>query len=648
MKIISKNKKHRKKINKKHLLLRFTMYTFITTFIISLGLFVALFFYSKNLNYQMPEVIQIEIYDNDNNLIEKINSTSNRSYVQIEDISPYIIKAILAIEDKDYYNHQGINFKRIIGALIADIKNQELSQGGSTITQQYVKNTFLTSEKTLKRKIDEALIAINLENKYSKEEILEGYLNTIYFDHGLNGINDACLFYFNKSPKDITLNEACVLAAIPKSPANYSPLKNKENNNIRRRLILSELLKDKQITADEYNENINHEVEIYGKLEASEIKNSPYYLDYVVKLLDDMNINASQGIKVYTSIDTHLNNIIQNSINKYIDKDSNLELAIVAMDTKGNVLASVGGKDYLKSTFNRTQTLRQPGSTIKTFLYYAALENGFNVSNTFFSGPTNFYTTNGNYSPHNYGEIYPNQDVSMAYAIATSDNIYAMKTHLYLGTSVLYNTLLDFGFNKKIKNNESLALGTSEVSLSELTLGYAKIASLGKDIDQTYITKITNLNDEVLYKKKYQDIEKFNSNTCYLLSEALTNVFDNQVKINITPTCASIKSMLSGTYAAKSGSTDYDGWIVGYNNNIVLGIWTGYDDNTKVDNKETKYIKYIWANIMKEYNDKNYWYDTPNNIIGLKLNPITGTISSEDKYQKYLYFDIDNLPEFLN
>ena len=317
MKIISKNKKHRKKINKKHLLLRFTMYTFITTFIISLGLFVALFFYSKNLNYQMPEVIQIEIYDNDNNLIEKINSTSNRSYVQIEDISPYIIKAILAIEDKDYYNHQGINFKRIIGALIADIKNQELSQGGSTITQQYVKNTFLTSEKTLKRKIDEALIAINLENKYSKEEILEGYLNTIYFDHGLNGINDACLFYFNKSPKDITLNEACVLAAIPKSPANYSPLKNKENNNIRRRLILSELLKDKQITADEYNENIDHEVEIYGKLEASEIKNSPYYLDYVVKLLDDMNINASQGIKVYTSIDTNLNNIIQNSINKY-------------------------------------------------------------------------------------------------------------------------------------------------------------------------------------------------------------------------------------------------------------------------------------------------------------------------------------------
>lgn len=624
------------------------MYLFIFFILISISLFGLLFFYSKNLNYQMPEVVQIEIYDNNNNLIETINNTSNRSYVQYQDISPNIINAFLSIEDKEYFNHQGVNFKRIIGALIADIKNKELSQGGSTITQQYVKNTFLTSEKTFKRKIDEAIIAINIENKYTKEEILEGYLNTIYFDHGLNGINDACLFYFNKKPNEITLNEACVLASIPKSPSNYSPIKNTDANNERRKLVLNELLKDNKISIDEYNQNIDKIPSIYGKLEAKEIKNSPYYLDYVIKLLEDYNINTKKGVKVYTSIDNNLNNIIETSIKKYIDYDSEIEIAIVAMDTSGNVLASIGGKDYFSSTFNRTQTLRQPGSTIKSFLYYAALNNGFNVANTFYSGPTNFYTKNGKYSPQNYASIYPNQDVSMIYGIATSDNIYAMKTHLYLGTDVLYNTLLDFGFNNKIKNNESLALGTSEVTLSELTLGYAKIASQGKDLKPTYITKITNLDNDILYQQNYNFNQKYNSNTCYLLSEALTNVFDNQIKVNISPTCASISSLLSGKFAAKSGSTDYDGWIVGYNNNLILGIWTGYDNNRKVDNMETKYIKYIWANIMKEYNKKEYWYQTPNNIIGIKLNPITGTISSEDKYQKYLYFDVNNLPEFLN
>lgn len=647
-KMRKKEKKENFGKNKKNLLLRITMYTFIVTILLSLSLFISLFIYSKNLNFQMPEVVKIEVYDNDNNLIETINNTSNRSYVILEDVSPNIIKAFLSIEDKEYYNHQGVNFKRIIGALIADIKNKDMRQGGSTITQQYVKNTFLTSEKTLKRKIDEALIAINLENNYTKDEILEGYLNTIYFDHGLNGINDACLYYFNKHPKDITLNEACVLAAIPKSPINYSPIKNYDNNNSRRKLILTELLKDNSITIDEYNENIDQEVELYGKLDSSEIKNSPYYLDYVMKLLNEMKISSSKGIKVYTSIDNNLNRIIQESINKYLPKNSNLELAIVAMDTKGNVLASIGGKDYLTSTYNRTMTLRQPGSTIKTFLYYAALENGFNISHTFYSAPTDFYTKNGKYSPHNYGEVYPYQDVSMAYAIATSDNIYAMKTHLYLGTHTLYNTLLDFGFNKKIKNNESLALGTSEVSLTELTLGYAKIASMGKDLESTYIKKITTMDGEILYKRKYEYEERFNPKTCYLLSEALTNVFDNRVRVNITPTCASISSMLKGTYAAKSGSTDYDGWIVGYNNNIILGIWTGYDDNTIVNNKDTKYIKYIWANIMKEYNKRNYWFKTPSNIIGIKMNPVTGKITTDNEYQKYLYFDINNLPDFLN
>lgn len=633
-------------------LLKITKYTFIIFILGFTILFVALFIYSKKLNYELPKVIDIEIYDNNDNLLFKKNNTSNKNYVYFNDISPSIIEAFLSIEDKDYYSHQGVNFKRILGALLSDIKSGTLSQGGSTITQQYVKNVFLSSEKTFKRKIEEALIAINIESKYTKDEILEGYLNTIYFDHGIYGIYDACLFYFNKLPSEITVNEAAMLAGIPKSPSNYSPIKNPENNDKRRKLILSEMLNDGKITSEEYSNLLNEVPTIYGKLDRVKISNAPYYIDTI---LNDFNnsfefkkIDRSGGIRIYTNIDSNLNKIIENAINKY-KQNSEIEIAIMAIDTKGKVLASVGGCDYLQSTYNRTKSLRQPGSTIKTFLYYAALENGFNVSSTFYSAPTVFYYNGEEYSPSNYNNIYPYQDVSMAYAIATSDNMYAMKTHLFLGPDKLYSTLKSFGFTSNISKNPSLALGTSEVSLEELTLGYAKIGSLGKDITSTYIDKITDLNNNILYKSSYNDTQKFNSTTCFLLSEALTNVFDGNVRINISPTCSQINQMLTQKYAAKSGSTDYDGLIVGYNNNITLGIWTGYDDNRVLEKSEAKYIKYIWAYIMENYNKnkKNTWFKTPSNVISIRLNPINGNIGMYNEYQKYLYYEIDNLPEFL-
>lgn len=625
-----------------------TKYLFITFIVFFTVLLIGLTIYSKNLDYYMPEIVNIEIYDKDKNLIDKINNASSTSYVRIDDISKNIIDAFISIEDKEFYNHQGINFKRIIGAMLKNIKTGSIAEGGSTITQQYVKNTFLDSSKTFKRKLEEALISINLESKYSKEEILEGYLNTIYFDHGITGIYDACQFYFNKYPYEITLNEACVLAAIPKSPSNYSPIKNPENNNNRRKLILSELYKDSFIDEDTYNLLIEEIPEIYGKLEKVEIENSPYYLDIIIKELKNLNIDLNKEIKVYTTLDSNLNKIIANAIDKYYVSDDGIELGIVAMDTNGNVLANVGGVNYVNSTYNRTFSLRQPGSTIKTFLYYTALKNGFNVSSKFTSEPTTFYYNNKEYTPSNYKDIYPNQEVSMIYAIACSDNIYAMKTHLYLGTSKLYNTLLDFGFNKNIKNNPSLALGTSEVTLNELTTGYAKIASLGKDISQTYITKVTDFNGTVIYQCTYNNNNKYDEKTCYLLSEALTNVFDQNIKVNISPTCSSINQFLTSKYACKSGSTDYDGLIVGYNKNIVLGIWSGYDDNRKIKNTETKYIKYIWAYIMENYNKNknNSWYEPIEDTIAIRLNPINGELALFDEYQKYLYFDINNLPDY--
>ena len=632
------------------ILLKIIKYVFIVFIILFLITFSGIYIYSKKINYYIPNRVEIQIYDNNDELITTLNNYNNKNYVTLSNINKNIINAFISIEDKDFYKHNGISIKRTIGALIEDIKQKNFSQGGSTITQQYVKNIFLTSEKTLKRKIDEAFISVNIERNYSKDEILEGYLNTIYFDHGLYGIEDASLFYFNKHASEISLSEACVLASIPKSPSRYSPIRNFENNKKRKELILKEMYNDKYITSTEYTKALNEEIIIYGELDKSKLSNAPYYIDCIINEVKNLNLNNNQSIKVYTNYDSNLNKIITNSIKKYFPNDNELQIAIFALDSNGGILNCIGGKNYLESTFNRaTSSLRQPGSTVKPFLYYAALESGFNVANTFYSTKTDFKIDGKIYSPSNYNDKYAEQDISMVYALAVSDNIYALKTHLFLGTNVLYDTLKDFGITSQLNNNPSLALGTSEVYLDELTTAYCKLSSLGKDITPSYINKITTFDDTIIYKNSTTSKQTFNKETCFILSEALTNIFDPNLRINISPTGSSVSTKLSSKYAAKSGSTDYDNWIIGYNNNITLGIWTGYDDNRKINNNTTRYIKYIWADVMEEYNKSfnKKWYDIPETCIGIKLNPINGNIPSQNTYSKYLYFKKDNIPYYL-
>ncbi len=632
------------------LFLKITKYFFIFVVILMLVLFLGIYYISRRLDYTMPKIINIEVYDTNNNLIQKINNVNKTNYVSIDEINDNIINAFLSIEDKEYYEHKGINVKRIIGALVNDIKNNDFSQGGSTITQQYVKNVYLENEKTITRKINEALISINLELKYSKDEILEGYLNSIYFDHGIYGIEDAAQFYFNKPASEITLNEAAVLASIPKSPTYYSPIKNKENNLKRKNLVLSEMLEDEKISEQEYNNAIEEYPELYGEHDATKMENAPYYFDSVIKELNSLDIMTTSDLKIYTNLDSNLNAIIQKSINKYYPNNSNLQLAIVAIDEKGNIISEIGGVDYSTSTFNRaTSALRQPGSTIKPLLYYAALNNGFNVANTFNSTKTTFNIDGIFYTPSNYNDIYAEQDISMAYALAVSDNIYAVKTHLFLGTNVLYDTIKDFGITSKIDNTASLALGTSEVYLKEITSTYSKIATMGLDIKSSYIKEITNKDGKILYKKDSDYKQKYDSDTCFILAETMSGIFDYNMRLNISPTGSSVSSKLSKKYAAKTGSTDYDNWMIGFNNKITLGIWVGYDDNSLIDNKDTRFMKYIWADIMEEYNKdlSNTWYIVPDNVIGIKLNPINGNIAINDEYSKYLYFKSNNLPNYI-
>lgn len=631
-------------------LLKITKYLFLTTLLAMLivaGIFI---YYTSRLDYTIPKIINVKVYDRNGEEYFTLNNNSKQNYVRLEQIDQDIIDAFISIEDKKFFSHKGIDLLRIGGSLLANIRKQEITQGASTITMQYARNLYLSNSQNMRRKIEEAMIAINLEAKYSKEQILEGYLNTIYFDHGIHGIEDACLFYFNKHASEVSLAEAACLASIPKGPIYYSPINNPENNKKRRYLIIDEMLEDGKITEKEAMAAKSEELNLHGRLERIDDSNAPYFQDLILKELQDLRIiERYNNIKVYTTLDLKLNQLALAAIRKYYPQGSELELAIFAMNPQtGEVLTSIGGVDYQNSAFNRsTMALRQPGSAIKPFLYYAALDFGFTPATTFESSKTNFYVNGNIYAPTNFQDIYANRDVSMAYAIAVSDNIYAIKTHLFLGTDVLVNTLKDFGFTSPIHDNVSLALGTSEVYLSELVTGYAKLANLGRDVKPSYIAKIVDDKGKVIYEAKQDFKQKFNYENCYILSETMTNVFDNRLAINISTTGAAIANKLTRKYAGKSGSTNTDNWMIGYNKDLVLGIWTGYDKKRFIENEDVKYIKYIWADIMEAYLKGDGWYETPDTVVRIKVNPTTGMIAKANEYRKNLYFRADNLPWYI-
>ncbi len=625
----------------------------ISTFIF-IGIVITFCIITYNLNYTMPQITNIELYDSTGVKYLSYSNNKKQSYVKIDKISPYVKKAFISIEDKRFYQHHGIDIIRIGGAIVANLKSNGISEGGSTITQQYVKTLFLNSEQTFKRKIHEAMIAIKFESIYTKDEILEGYLNAIYFDHGIYGIEDASLFYFNKHSLNLTLKESAILAAIPKGPTIYSPIKNRIKNEERANLILDEMYHDNVITENDYRKALKEKPNIVGINPNTEATNAPYFQDAVIKELnnfpDILNV-AYKGLRIYTTLDSKLYQTMVTSIENRIP-NTDIEVACYAIDPQnGHVLALIGGKNYEKSSYNRAiSSSRQPGSTIKPFLYLSALENGFTQATTFKSEPTTFFYQGNAYSPTNFSKIYADMDISMLYAIATSDNIYAMKTHLFLGPDVLAKTLRRFDFSGDIPNNlPSLALGTKEVSVRELTEGYATLANLGTKVTPTMITKIETFDGEILYETRTKKKKIANEDDVYLLTEAMTSIFDTRMTYNIRPTGATISSLLSHTYAGKSGSTDTDNWMVGYNQDIVACVWTGYDDNRVIEKtSDLRFGKYIWADIMEGYQKNDgTWYETPNDVISIDLNPITGFYPSLTEYSKPIYFKKSNIPWYI-
>lgn len=634
------NKGENMKVKKR--ILKYLM-IFILGFIFLIN---GIYFYAKLCpKLDIKNVNTFYLYTNNDELY--FEGSGEKEWVDLNNISDNLIKATINIEDKKFYEHHGVDILRVIKATFNNIKNGEIVEGASTITQQYAKNLYLDFDKTFKRKLNELWYTIQIESHYTKDEILEGYLNTINYGHGNYGIKNASQYYFNKDPSDLTLAESCILANIPKSPTNYSPINNYELAKQRQENTLKTFLKNEVITREEYDEAISEEIIIYGKKEKINLTTLMYYQDAVFKELKDLKgipstYLESGGLKIYTNLDLKAQTILEENINKTIKNDK-LQVNSVIMEPKtGKITALVGGRDYNKSQFNRSiNSKRQVGSTIKPILYYTALENGFTASSAFLSEKTSFNLANNMiYTPQNYGDIYGNKEISMAAAIALSDNVYAIKTHLFLGEKAMIDTAYKMGIKTKLEEIASLPLGTTELNILEITNAYATLANNGIKNEPYLISKVTDMNDNVLYEHKDNSLQVLDPDYVYILNNLLSLTYDYDMVDYSYPTNISIRALLSHKYGIKSGSTDTDNWVIGFNPNAVMSIWVGYDDNTPLLVDDYKYVKKIWANTMEGYlKDKdNEWYEKPENVVGVFVNPISGELANENTKKKKLFY----------
>ena len=593
------------------------------------------------------------LYDTKNELV----FNDDKSWISLEDISPYLINATISTEDKYFYKHIGFDYLRIAKAIVTNIVKRDKSEGASTITQQYARNLFLNFEKTWKRKIDEALLACELEVHYTKDEILEGYLNTINYG-GVYGIESASKYYFGKSAKDLTLAEATLLAGIPQSPSNYSPVKNYKKSKERQKIVLLMMKNNNKITNEEYNNALNTNLTILGKTEKKEITSINYFKDSVLEELKKITnipeeITKTGGLKIYTTLDIEAQEDLEKAVYSYINDETKVQTAAIMMNPNtGGVIAMLGGNDYNKSQYNRaTKSKRQVGSTMKPLLYYTALESGFTASSSFTSEKTTFtFSGDKTYSPNNYNDTYANNPISMAAAISYSDNIYAVKTHLFLGENMLVNTAKRLGITSKLAEVPSLALGTEEISLLEMTTSYAAFANSGYKVEPHFIKKIEDSKGNILYENKEEKELILNSSLTFILNEMLTYTYNKNFIDYNYPTLISLLPNITHKYSIKSGTTDTDLLIMGYNKDAVLGIWNGYDDNSKIESKDYSYHKNIWIDTMEAYfkDKETTWYDIPTNVVGVVVNPITGIIANDNDTKKEMFFYIKGTEPSLN
>ncbi|MBI0176958.1 transglycosylase domain-containing protein [Bartonella apis] len=510
----------------------------------------------------------VRIIDRNGFLIANRGTTGGEA-LSLKEMSPWIPKAVVAIEDRRFYDHYGVDPIGIARAMVTNIIHSRSKQGGSTLTQQLAKNLFLSPDRTLERKVQEALLALWLEHKYTKDQILEMYLNRVYLGSGAYGVEAASRRYFGKSAKDVDLMEAATLAGLLKAPSRLSPARDPKAANDRAKLVLAAMKEEGMVNDAEV---AMAEAEPMARAESYWTGSENYVADQVVQQLPFLIGETDKDIVVETTLDMTLERAAEEAIRTQISENGEKrdvsQGALVSIDKSGAIRAMVGGVDYAQSQFNRaTDAKRQPGSTFKPFVYLAALEAGRTPNTIRNDAPVRI----GNWTPRNYGGKYMGE-VTLTTALSHSLNSVAAQLIMEVGTDKVIEVAHRLGIHSALSDNASIALGTSEVSLLELTGAFVPFANGGYKPQLRLISKVEDTNGKTIY-----DFGEITANR--VVEPDIVGMMNAMLEQTVENGTAR-KAAIDRPSAGKTGtSQDFrDAWFIGYTTDYVTGIWFGNDD----------------------------------------------------------------------
>lgn len=592
------------------------------------------YLYQKDLP-KVPEDSRSRLLDSRGNVLS-VFSPDGRSHnpVQLTDISPLLVQATLAVEDRKFYEHSGFNFKSMGRAVLVNLENGSRSQGASTLTQQLARNLYLSHEKTWTRKAKEAVYTLQLEMKYSKDDILRMYLNEIYYGHGAYGIEAASQMYFGKSAASLDLAESALLAGIPKGPTFYSPYNHMDNAKKRQKIILSSMVELGEITEAQANQAEAEQLDLKPREAQTASSTAPYFRDYVgseaAKLLGMSEEELEmEGLSVYTTLDPGMQQAAELAVAKGMEGAGGLETGLVSIDPRtGYIKAMVGGVNYRNNQFNHAlATTRQPGSSFKPIMYLTALsEKSMTELTVFNSTPTLFHYDNNRktYQPRNFGDKYLGE-INMRQAIAASDNIYAVNTVMKIGTEKVIEMARKMGITSPLADVPSLALGASPVSPLEMAGAFSVIGNEGVKMPVTAILKITDAHGNVLYEApKAQGEQVVSPAAAYVLTRLMEGVFETGGTGN------RVASIIKRPVAGKTGTTDTDAWMVGFTPELATAVWVGYDKGRDITTTEGRRAAPIFA----EYTEKALEnvppkiFPIPDGVVSVYIDPETGKLAT--------------------
>ncbi|HMF57180.1 MAG TPA: PBP1A family penicillin-binding protein [Pyrinomonadaceae bacterium] len=592
---------------------------------------------------------------------------AKRKVVGFQDLPPQLVQAIVVTEDRSFFEHYGVNFRGILRALIrrydADPNSPIAQQGGSSITQQLVKNLLLTPERTLKRKVAEAYLSVILETRLSKQQIFALYANEVYLGQqsgfSINGLGEAANAYFAKDVTSLTLPEAAFLAGLIRSPNRYNPYHDLETATKRRNQVLESMVEAGKITqleAAQAEATPLKVAQVGGRIDVSD---APYFADYVQSQLEGLvgDPSAVQHLRVYTTIDMELQSAAYRAVKKQLEaldrvearrvQPGTVQAALIAMNAKtGEIVAMVGGRDYAQSQLNRVEAMRQPGSVFKPFVYATALNTAFDPvprvitpATIYQDAPKTFTFDNQEYSPGNMGDHYSNAPVTLRDALVHSLNVVTVDVAMEVTIGRVMNLAAKAGLPKVQKAYPAMALGASEATPLQIASAYTAFANNGSRTTPVAISRVTTGNGTTVAAPTAQHNDVLRPEVAYLMTSFMKDVINRG-------TAAKVRSRgFKYNVAGKTG-TSRDGWFAGYTPNLVCVVWVGFDDGSQLGLTGADSALPIWADFMNEaltaHPDWGGDWQMPENIQQVEIDTATGKLAASDSANKRLELFINN------